>query len=131
MKVLFIGGTGTISTACTQLATARGIELYLLNRGQRQVRVPEGVLVLTDDINDTVAVQALLGDHVFDAVVNWIVFRQYRLREYRSARSAPWAEPPHRDNPGPGPSRRYPPLLPMPVAVVRRLDWPIAERRSD
>ena len=34
MKVLFIGGTGKISSACTQLAVERGIDLYLLNRGQ-------------------------------------------------------------------------------------------------
>ncbi|MBT4500634.1 MAG: NAD-dependent dehydratase, partial [Gemmatimonadetes bacterium] len=45
MKVLFIGGTGTISTACTRLAAERGIELYLLNRGQRQVEIPNGVQV--------------------------------------------------------------------------------------
>ncbi len=43
MKVLFIGGTGTISTACTALAAERGIELYLLNRGHRAVDVPPGV----------------------------------------------------------------------------------------
>ena len=60
MKVLFVGGTGTISTACTALAAARGIELYLLNRGQRKVEVPEGVQVLTGDINDKAAVQSLL-----------------------------------------------------------------------
>ena len=35
MKVLFIGGTGIISSACTELAISRqGIDLYLLNRGQ-------------------------------------------------------------------------------------------------
>ena len=39
MKVLFIGGTGIISSACSQLAVERGIELYLLNRGQ-SVRPP-------------------------------------------------------------------------------------------
>ena len=79
MKVLFVGGTGTISTACTALAAARGIELYLLNRGQRKVEVPEGVQVLTGDINDKAAVQSLLKEHTFDAVVNWIVFTQEQL----------------------------------------------------
>ena len=39
MKVLFIGGTGVISSACSELALARGIDLYLLNRGQS---VPTG-----------------------------------------------------------------------------------------
>lgn len=79
MKVLFVGGTGTISTACTALAAARGIDLYLLNRGQRKVQVPAGVQVLTGDINDKTAVQALLKEHTFDAVVNWIVFTQEQL----------------------------------------------------
>lgn len=79
MKVLFVGGTGTISTACTALAAERGIDLYLLNRGQRKVEVPAGVQVLTGDINDKAAVQSLLKEHTFDAVVNWIVFTQEQL----------------------------------------------------
>jgi len=79
MKVLFVGGTGTISTACTALAAERGIELYLLNRGQREVEVPAGVQVLRGDINDKAGVQALLKEHTFDAVVNWIVFTQEQL----------------------------------------------------
>lgn len=80
MKVLFIGGTGTISTACTALAAERGIELYLLNRGQRAVDVPPGVQVLRGDINeDPAGVASLLADHAFDSVVNWIVFTQEQL----------------------------------------------------
>lgn len=75
MKVLFIGGTGTISTACTALAAERGIDLYLLNRGQRQVQLPPGVHVLKGDINqDRAGVEALLKDHNFDVVVDWIAF---------------------------------------------------------
>ena len=47
MKVLFIGGTGIISSACSQLAIERGIDLYLLNRGSTTPRpVPEGARVL-------------------------------------------------------------------------------------
>ena len=34
MKVLFIGGTGVISSACSKLAMERGIDLYHLNRGK-------------------------------------------------------------------------------------------------
>jgi hypothetical protein len=40
MKVLFIGGSGIISSACSALAVERGIELYLLNRGQTTLRPP-------------------------------------------------------------------------------------------
>ena len=33
LKVLFIGGSGIISSACSRLAVERGIDLYVLNRG--------------------------------------------------------------------------------------------------
>jgi NADPH:quinone reductase-like Zn-dependent oxidoreductase len=52
MKVLFIGGTGNISLAVTQLAAARGIELTLLRRGQRPADLPEGVGTLVGDVSD-------------------------------------------------------------------------------
>ena len=56
MKVLFIGGTGNISTAVSRLAVAGGIELYLLNRGHREADIP-GVRQIRADINDTAAVR--------------------------------------------------------------------------
>lgn len=74
MKVLFIGGTGKISSACSALAVQRGIDLYFLNRGQTDRPVPSGVTVLTGDIRNPESARAALGDHSFDAVVNWIVF---------------------------------------------------------
>ena len=74
MKVLFIGGTGKISSACSALAVERGLDLYFLNRGQTDRPVPPGVTVLTGDIRNPASARAALGDHHFDAVVNWIVF---------------------------------------------------------
>lgn len=74
MKVLFIGGTGKISSACSVLAVERGIDLYFLNRGQTDRPGPAGVTVLTGDIRNPESAKAALGDHTFDAVVNWIVF---------------------------------------------------------
>lgn len=75
MKILFIGGTGTISSACAQLALERGHELYLLNRGQTTKRpVPQGARVLQGDIRDRTAARAALADQSFDAVVDWIAF---------------------------------------------------------
>ena len=67
MRVLFIGGTGIISTACTKLAVERGIEVTLLTRGHRPP--PAGVRTIAGDI-DTVD---LAGEH-FDSVVDWIAF---------------------------------------------------------
>src|SRR6516225_10057575 len=75
MKVLFIGGTGIISTACTQLAIEQGIDLTLLNRGRRSVDVPGEVKTLTANIEDTAVLSRALAGACFDAVVDWIGFR--------------------------------------------------------
>ncbi len=74
MKVLFIGGTGKISSACSRLAVERGIDLYLLNRGQTSRPVPPNLHSLHGDVRDAASVRAALGDHNFDAVVNWIAY---------------------------------------------------------
>ena len=74
MKVLFIGGTGVISSAVSALAIEKGIELYLLNRGTRNDFVPKGAIVLKGDIRDAASVTAALKNHRFDAVVDWISF---------------------------------------------------------
>ena len=73
MKVLFIGGTGVISTACTQLAVARGFDVTLINRGQHAAS-PAGARSITVDMNDTAELAQALGGVSFDAVVDWIAF---------------------------------------------------------
>jgi len=74
LKVLFIGGTGIISSACSELALERGLDLYLLNRGQSSRPTPAGATVLHGDIRQPDSVRAALGDLQFDAVVDWIAF---------------------------------------------------------
>ncbi|MCJ7551425.1 MAG: SDR family oxidoreductase [Anaerolineae bacterium] len=75
MKVLFIGGTGIISSACSQLAVDRGIELYILNRGQTSKRpVPTGAKVLVGDIRQPQSVLDAMGDMMFDAIVDWVAY---------------------------------------------------------
>ena len=74
MRVLFIGGTGIISSACSELALQNGIDLYLLSRGQSIRPVPAGATVLHGDIRQPAAVLAALGDLTFDAVVNWVAY---------------------------------------------------------
>lgn len=73
MKVLFIGGTGNISTSVSQLAVERGIDLYHLNRGNRAVTI-EGVTTIKGDITQVEQVKDALKDHTFDVIVNWIAF---------------------------------------------------------
>jgi len=76
MKFLFIGGTGLSSSACSDLALARGHELFLLNRSaSKKYPVPQGARLLTGDVHgDPVALSGLLSGHRFDAVVDWIAY---------------------------------------------------------
>jgi nucleoside-diphosphate-sugar epimerase len=74
VKVLFIGGTGVISSACSYLAVERGIELVMFNRGRTSRPIPEGTHLLHGDIRDPNSVKNVLGDTSFDVVVNWIAY---------------------------------------------------------
>ena len=75
LRVLFIGGSGVISAACSQLAAERGIKLSVLNRGATHLRpLPPEATVLHGDIRDHLAAREALGDLEFDAVVDWVAF---------------------------------------------------------
>jgi nucleoside-diphosphate-sugar epimerase len=81
LRVLFIGGTGIISSACSRLAVQRGLDLYVLNRGNTALRPPpEGATVLNGDIRDPASAKAALGDLEFDAVVDWVAFTTDHVR---------------------------------------------------
>ena len=81
MRVLFIGGSGIISSACSRLAAERDIDLFVLNRGRSQDRpLPAVVTVLRGDIRDPASVRAALGDREFDAVVDWVAFTPEHVR---------------------------------------------------
>jgi nucleoside-diphosphate-sugar epimerase len=73
-KVLFIGGTGVISSACSRLAVERGFDLTLFNRGKTDRQVPSGARVIHGDIRDAEAARYALGDEYFDVVVDWVGF---------------------------------------------------------
>lgn len=73
MKVLFVGGTGDISTSVSKYAVEQGIDLYLLNRGQTS-NVVSGATVITGDVRKPDEVRRALNGLRFDAVVNWVAF---------------------------------------------------------
>lgn len=77
-KVLFIGGTGIISSACSALALQRGIELWHLNRGRTGAAVAArecpGVRQIHADIRNPAEAKAALRGMEFDSVVDWISF---------------------------------------------------------
>lgn len=75
MRVLFIGGTGNISAACTDEALRKGFEVFHLNRGNRPERERPEVKVLRADIRDSQAVRAALRGVRFDSVVQFLAFR--------------------------------------------------------
>jgi len=71
MKILLIGGTGTISTDVTKQCIANGWEVYLLNRGIR-ADIPSGSIHLRGDINDEAHIASLIAPLNFDVVANFI-----------------------------------------------------------
>lgn len=74
MKILFIGGTGIISTAVSALAIERGIDLTLFNRGKHSEFAPKDVTVIKGDVRDKSSMAELLKDKSFDVVVDWLAF---------------------------------------------------------
>ncbi len=74
MRILIIGGTGTISSAITRQLAASSHDLWLLNRGNRKNEVPTGVKQIICDINDEAEVLRQIGDTMFDTVCEFIGF---------------------------------------------------------
>ena len=74
MKILIVGGTGTISSAITRQLAASGHNLWLLNRGNRKDEVPANVKQVITDIDNEHEVLRLLGDELFDTVCEFIGF---------------------------------------------------------
>ncbi len=81
LKVLFIGGSGIISTSCVREAVRQGIDVTVLNRGTSNLRrLPEDVTRLTADSNNPDSVRETIGDAHYDAVVNWVNFVPEQVR---------------------------------------------------
>jgi len=74
MKVLFIGGTGIISSACSQLALERGYELTIFNRGKSERPIPDGTELILGDIREKLSTEVALGTRAFDCVVDWVAY---------------------------------------------------------
>jgi len=81
MKVLFVGGTGIISSACSRLAIERGMELYHLNRGKTSRPIPDSVIRLKGDVRNRASYKAALGEHHFEVVVQWIAFTPDQIEQ--------------------------------------------------
>lgn len=74
MNILYIGGTGNISTACVRRSLALGHKVFVLNRGNSKNRIPQGAYPLYADIQDEDAVRSVIAGHTFDVVANFIAY---------------------------------------------------------
>ena len=81
MKVLLVGGTGNISTGVAPNVLARGMELWIMNRGNHRDRTPEGTNFLVADCTDSEAVTKALEGHHFDAVVHFRIYNADQMRQ--------------------------------------------------
>lgn len=74
MNVLFIGGTGVISSACVETALENDIQVTVLNRGESNRQLPANVKVIRGDIRKPEEVKNQIRDYEFDIVVNFVAF---------------------------------------------------------
>nr|BFF16415.1 hypothetical protein GCM10025699_77180 [Microbacterium flavescens] len=75
LTVLFIGGTGIISSAAAVRVRELGHDLTIINRGSSSIRpAPAGVEVLTGDVSDPASIRRAIGDRCFDVVVDFVAF---------------------------------------------------------
>lgn len=78
-KLLVIGGTGVLSTAVVQEALTQGIDVTIINRGNRIDRIPNGAHLLMSDVHDEQKVKELLADMHFDSVIDFICYNKQQL----------------------------------------------------
>lgn len=82
LRILFIGGTGVISSAASALAVERGFEVTLLNRVVSSVRPPAaGAEVLQGDVRDIRSLTETLGNRDFDVVVDMVAFTPDQVQQ--------------------------------------------------
>ncbi len=81
LRALFIGGTGTISSACVQRAVESGFDVTILNRGTNKSWSPhQEAKLLTADVRNAEAVREVLGRQTFDVVADFIAFLPEHVR---------------------------------------------------
>ncbi len=82
LRVLFLGGTGTISSAVSPLAVAAGIDLTIVTRGESSRHaIPAGARHLRAKARDPHALRAALGAGEWDVVVDWLAFHPDYIRD--------------------------------------------------
>src|SRR6266581_2107415 len=75
MRLLFLGGTGNISTACVALAVERGHDVTILNRGRTASRLRGRVHAVTGERDDGGRLRSIAEETRFDAIVDFLCYR--------------------------------------------------------
>lgn len=76
VKVLYIGGTGTISASCVAESVRQGMDVHVLNRGRTAARrpLPDGVRAITVDATEPAQMRHALAGAAYDCVVDFLSF---------------------------------------------------------
>ena len=74
MHILFVGGTGLISTAIARQLLESGHQVTLFNRGKSPSRLPPGAQEIHGDRKDYAAFEETFADKTFDVVVDMVAF---------------------------------------------------------
>ncbi len=79
-SILYLGGTGTISTACVRRSAELGHDVTVLNRGTARRELPPSVRTLQADLRDPSSVRSVIGTREFDAVAQFLAFTPDHVR---------------------------------------------------
>jgi len=140
LHVLFIGGTGNISTAAAQWLVARGHRVSVVTRGRRSA--PAGVRALTADRRDAAALQRAIGSDCPDVVINFLGYTPAdvaldhacfagRIRQYIFISTAMVYAKPHRRLPLTEDGPRGNPFSPYAQQKQACEDWLLERWRTE
>ncbi len=73
MRVLIIGGTGILSSAVVDECLNQGIEVTMINRGNRPIFINEKAELIKSDIFDVDGLKTRLQGRHFDSVIDFLV----------------------------------------------------------
>jgi len=79
MKILVIGGTGTISTYVVRKCLEMNMDITVMNRGNHNNVVPYGVKLIVGNINDEEETKKLLNNQYFDTVIEFVAFTKQQV----------------------------------------------------
>lgn len=80
MKVLVIGGTGTIGLGIIKECLNRKFETYTISRGFHDDRLPKKCKIIKGDIKQPDKIRRILENYTFDVIFDGLVFRLPNLK---------------------------------------------------